>query len=166
MPPDSRTYIRLLIVIFAVTALFLIIRSTGEERFGITSIETEPYLQEEGSGAFYTNTTHDDIVVTSPKPGSVITSPLIIEGEAVGPWFFEANAGLVLTDWDGRIIAEHYVEAQGEWMTEDKVSFRGVLEFETPEYGEGGTLILRAANPSGLPEYDRTVEIPVTFVRE
>jgi len=105
----------------------------------------------------------DIIKVFTPKENQKISSPLVIEGEARGMWFFEASFPIVLTDWDGKIISEHYAEAQGEWMTENYVPFSGKLIFEKPPYGERGFLILKKDNPSGLPEHDDSIEIPIIF---
>jgi len=103
------------------------------------------------------------IRVDYPRPNQEIESPLIIEGEARGFWFFEGDFPVVLTDWDGLIIAEAIAQAEGEWMTEDFVQFEARLEFEKPEYSNKGTLILQKDNPSGLPENDDALEIPVIF---
>lgn len=114
------------------------------------------------SSISYTNTSSDEIIVDF-KPGSTITSPLTITGQARGTWFFEATAPVVLVDWDGLIIGEGYIQTQSDWMTEDFVPFIGILEFVRPSYGNTGALILQASNPSDLPEYDRAVEIPIKF---
>ena len=113
--------------------------------------------------AAYTNTTNNEIIVTSPSPGEGITSPFLITGQARGSWFFEATAPFDLVDWDGLIIASGYVTASGDWMTDDFVDFSGIVEFVAPTYKNNGALILRADNPSGLPEHDRAVEIPIFF---
>lgn len=106
----------------------------------------------------------DLIRVASPRPGETIESPLTIEGEARGYWFFEASAPVVLTNWDGLIIAEGYVTADGGWMTEDFVPFSGELTFEADtSVSERGTLILQKANASGLPEHDDALEFPITL---
>lgn len=113
----------------------------------------------------------DLIVVESPRVGDKIKNPLVIRGEARGNWYFEASFPVVLTDWDGRIIAQHYAQAQGEWMTAEFVPFESKLEFENPvfpgadedHFSRRGYLILQKDNPSGLPEYDDTLEIPVFF---
>jgi len=108
----------------------------------------------------------DLIVITSPIKDQIITSPLNLEGQARGYWFFEASAPVVLTDWDGRIIAESYITADGEWMTTDFVPFTGELEFEKPEFPEGlnyGFIIFKKDNPSGLPENDDALEFRVYF---
>jgi hypothetical protein len=116
------------------------------------------------------STTKNDLIrVTHPQSKQMITSPLEIFGEARGPWFFEANFPVFLTDWDGKIIASHYAEAQGEWMTTEFVSFQSVLEFESPlhenapDFMRRGTLILSKSNASGLPEHDDALEITVYF---
>lgn len=103
------------------------------------------------------------IKVAFPKPDEKISSPLVIKGEARGTYFFEASFPVVLTNWDGLIIAEGIAQAQGEWMTEDFVPFIATLEFTKPDYGERGFLILKKDNPSGLPEHDFAIEIPIYF---
>jgi hypothetical protein len=111
------------------------------------------------------------IIVDSPKPNEIIKSPLIIKGKAKGNWFFEATFPVVLVDWDGKIISEGYVQAKGDWMTNNFVEFEGKLEFKNPafsntdinHFSHRGTLILKNDNPSGLPENQLSFEIPVIF---
>lgn len=105
----------------------------------------------------------DLVKVTTPLPGDRITSPLTIAGEARGQWFFEASFPVVLTNWDGLIIAQGIATADGSWMTTDFVPFTAVLEFTKPEYNERGTLILHKDNPSGLPEHDDAFEYAIRF---
>jgi len=107
----------------------------------------------------------DMIRIDSPRPNRTVESPLVITGEARGYWFFEASFPVSLVDWDGRIIAEGIATAQKDWMTEEFVSFTATLVF-TPDpnaYSTRGTLILKKDNPSGLPEHDDALEIPVTI---
>lgn len=109
------------------------------------------------------------IEVSYPQPNGLISSPLSIKGKARGYWFFESVAPVTLVDWDGLIIAQGHIQAMDDWMTEDFVNFEGVLEFKKPEmasktdFGKKGTLILKKDNPSGLPENDSYIEIPVSF---
>lgn len=103
----------------------------------------------------------DLIRIDTPRPNQTIKSPLTILGQARGTWFFEGDFPVVLTDWDGRIIGEGFATAEGDSMTEEFVLFSGVLEFESPELKNNGTLILRKDNPTGLPENDDALEIPV-----
>ena len=105
----------------------------------------------------------DIIRINTPRPNQVINSPFVIKGEARGIWFFEGDFPVVLTNVDGIIIAQGFVTAQSEWMTEEFVEFKGTLEFEKPSDSDNGTLILRKDNPSDLPEYDDELEIPILF---
>jgi hypothetical protein len=100
----------------------------------------------------------------SPREGSIIKSPLVIEGEARGTWYFEASFPVKLVDADGNIIVQTHAQAQGEWMTENFVPFTSILTWATSSVTTAtGTLILMRDNPSGLPEHDAQIEIPVTF---
>lgn len=109
------------------------------------------------------------IKLETPEPYATITSPLTITGEARGYWFFEASFPVMLVNWDGLIIAEGIATAESDWMTEDFVPFSATLQFETsfppnaPEFMKKGALILKKDNPSGLPEHDDALEIPVVF---
>ena len=113
----------------------------------------------------------DLIRLDSPRPNQYIDSPVTIQGEARGTWFFEGDFPVVLTDWDGLIIAEGYATAKSDgstdsppsWMTEDFVRFEAELEFQVPAVYNRGSLILRKDNPSGMPEHDDALEVPVYF---
>ncbi len=107
----------------------------------------------------------DLIKLNNPRPNQVIESPLLIEGEARGYWFFEGDFPVVLTNWDGLIIAEGYATAEGEWMTENFVKFKAKIEYDQEKIGlyNNGSLILKKDNPSGLPENDDALEIPIKF---
>jgi hypothetical protein len=105
----------------------------------------------------------DLITVQSLTNNEGIISPLTIHGKARGNWYFEGTFPVVLTDWDGKIIAETYATAQGEWMTEEYVPFIATIEFKKPEYVGSGYLIFKKDNPSGLRENDNALEIPIVF---
>lgn len=103
-----------------------------------------------------------DIILKTPRPNSALNSPVEITGEAVGTWFFEASFTADLVDPEGEVIATTILAAEGEWMTEELVPFEGELEFDNALDGEG-ELILKSANPSGLPENQKIFSIPVKF---
>lgn len=111
----------------------------------------------------------DLIVLASPEPNQYISSPVTITGKARGSWYFEGSFPVILTDWDGRIIAEKVATARGPWMTEDFVPFTVTFSFESPyhtgdqDFMQRGSLILKKDNPSGLPEHDDALEIPIRF---
>jgi len=105
----------------------------------------------------------EEIQVTEPHPYEEISSPLTITGQARGMWYFEASFPVILTDRDGKIIAQNSASALNDWMTEDFVPFTVTLNFTKPTGNNTGTLILKKDNPSGLPQNDQAYEIPVIF---
>jgi hypothetical protein len=102
------------------------------------------------------------IKINSPRPNELIQSPLEIKGEARGYWFFEASFPIKLIDENGKELGTAIAQAQSDWMTEDFVSFEAKLEFQKPETKKG-FLILKKDNPSGLPENDDELRVPVRF---
>ena len=110
------------------------------------------------------------IVITTPTGHEPVTSPLRIAGLATGPWYFEATFPVTITDAEHRSLGQHYVTATedwqshepAEWMSESLVPFTAELEFAKPNT-KTGYLIFKNANPSGLPENERTFEMPLTF---
>jgi|GEM_PF-916821 len=102
------------------------------------------------------------IRVSQPRANAMVVSPLHIEGEARGSWFFEAQFPVQLLDDQDRLLATGVARAQGDWQTEDFVPFELDLEFTVPT-AERGTLVLKNDNPSGLPENDKEIRIPVFF---
>lgn len=102
------------------------------------------------------------IKVETPAPNTEITSPLMIEGKARGTWYHEGSFHVQLVDSKGNVLAEKQIQARGQWMTEDWVSFEATLQFDAP-VGERGYLIFHRANPSGLSENAMEWYQPVTF---
>ncbi|MFA5084268.1 MAG: GerMN domain-containing protein [Candidatus Paceibacterota bacterium] len=105
-----------------------------------------------------------DIIVSSPKRNQAIKSPLTIEGMATGHWFFEAVFPIKIFDDQGNQLAASYVQATNDWMTEKLVPFKGEIAFQ-PGTAVNGTLVLKNDNPSGLPENEIKIEVPVVFSR-
>lgn len=104
----------------------------------------------------------DMIVIENPRPNQTIESPLMLKGRARGMYFFEGSFPVTLVDAQGNVLAEGFVTADGEWMTEDFVPFSGELTFE----GQGdGKLLLRRNNPAPeeAPQNNATLEVPVSF---
>ncbi len=104
----------------------------------------------------------DLIVVSQPVANQLITNPVTITGQARGYWYFEASFPVKLLDSNGKLLAIKPMQAIGEWMTENFVPFSMDLEFENPTT-DTGVLVLEKDNPSGLPEHDAELRIPVRF---
>lgn len=104
----------------------------------------------------------DLIRIDLPRPNQPVSSPLQIEGEARGYWFFEGDFPVKIYDDNDNLLATGIATAQDEWMTEGFVFFTSEIEFNQPET-EKGMLILERDNPSGLPENADQLEVPILF---
>ena len=121
------------------------------------------YVGRTGPNCEFALCPHEDLIrVFSPQANEKVSSPLLIKGEARGFWFFEATFPVKLLDDKGNIIAQHYAQAKGDWMTEDFVPFESELVFEAPTT-QKGWLVLEKDNPSSLSENADELRIPIIF---
>lgn len=102
-----------------------------------------------------------DVVMVSPLPHEEIEGgTFVVLGAARGPWYFEASFPISLQTTDGEVLATAVAQAQGDWMTKELVPFQATMV--APNTAKGyHVLVLKKDNPSGLPENDKSVEIPV-----
>ncbi len=102
------------------------------------------------------------VVVTSPKPNTTVDKTFVVSGQAPGNWFFEASFPLQVRDIEGNVLGRTHASAQGDWMTTEQVTFTSTVHIDATYTGPA-TLILLRDNPSGLPENDDAVEIPIVI---
>ncbi len=112
--------------------------------------------------------TNDDqvaqmIVVEEPKVNAEVTNPITVAGRARGNWFFEASFPISVYNADNQKLGIGIAQAKSDWMTEDFVDFEAEIEFSNPGTGDG-YLLVQKDNPSGLPQYDASLKIPIKFV--
>lgn len=100
--------------------------------------------------------------VTDPGSGGSVGQTFTVAGEAPGPWFFEATFPIQVRDGDDDVIGHGSANAQGEWTTNKQVAFTASVHLDEP-YSGPATLILLKDNPSGLPENDDSVSVPITI---
>ena len=67
-----------------------------------------------------------------------------------------------IVDANNQVLGLAPAQAQGDWMTNDFVPFRTTIEFSQPTTSTGFIILLKD-NPSGLPEHDAEVRLPVRF---
>lgn len=104
----------------------------------------------------------DLVHLITPQLNDLVKSPLVLQGEARGYWYFEASFPARIYDARGIELGVVPVQATDEYMTEDFVPFSAVLEFQTPTTATG-LLVLEKDNPSGLPENADELRIPIRF---
>ncbi len=132
--------------------------------------ESHPRQCRDDNGLIYTevisvaatSSATDMIVVDSPIASSTVSSPLVVTGSARGNWFFEASFPVRVFGANGIELGLGIAQAQGDWMTTEFVPFIATVEFDA-EGNTEGYVRLSKDNPSGLPEYDAHVDVPLTF---
>ncbi|MBU4350775.1 GerMN domain-containing protein [Candidatus Parcubacteria bacterium] len=103
----------------------------------------------------------EDIKIYSPESGQTLSFPLVIEGQARGNWYFEASFPIKLLS--DKELAVTVAQAQADWMTEDFVPFKAVIDISFLSEASEGILVFQKDNPSGLPENDKEIRVPVYF---
>ncbi|HCC22823.1 TPA: hypothetical protein DF272_01440 [Candidatus Falkowbacteria bacterium] len=95
----------------------------------------------------------DELIrVVSPKVGDTVSNPIQYSGEARGQFYFEGSFPVRLETPSGKIIAQSFATAQGEWMTENFVPFTGQLTFNYADIEDGRlNLVFEKDNAGDLP---------------
>lgn len=101
----------------------------------------------------------ENVVVTNPLPNETVPQTFRVEGQARGNWFFEASFPLQVRDPENNPVGFGIAMTSDDWMTTDFVSFEGKVVVEN--YSGPVRLVLLKDNPSGLPEFDDSVEFDI-----
>jgi hypothetical protein len=105
---------------------------------------------------------NDLIAVDNPRLNQAIESPLFAKGQARGNWYFEASFPVKVIDDNNFILGIMPAQALGDWMTTDFVPFSVTMPFSVPST-PNGKVVFQKDNPSGLPENDAELVVPVSF---
>ena len=96
------------------------------------------------------------ILVETPAVGDTVSSPLHLTGTANT---FEATFQYTVADWDGKIIAEHFVTAT--CGTGCRGTFDESIPFEWTGEPRGSLIVFESSAEDGQPI--DVVEIPLAF---
>lgn len=127
---------------------------------GLDKLQTSSQLDLAQASYTYTSQKGVTLEIYRPAKDSKVTSPVVVVGQVPGNWSFEATFSVKLKSADGNVVAQAPAQLHGDWMTKELVPFTAKLEFGNAKSGQG-SLILQKNNPSGLPENDDTITIPV-----
>lgn len=119
------------------------------------------YAEELRVEAIYKSASPDDVAIEVPFPGGVVGKQFSVVGQARGTWYSEGVFSVSVVAADGTVLAQARAEAQGDWMTEELVPFRADLSVPQ-EYIGPASLVLSRDNPSGLPDNDASITVPLT----
>jgi hypothetical protein len=141
-----------LLVVAIVSVLFAI---------GYKNKEVSETISENTVATTTEKSLNDKIIVDLPRPNQKVQSPIHLSGRARGTWFFEASFPILIVDEKGNTISQGQAQAKGDWMTTDFVPFEANLEYSLGTTTGVSTLILKKDNPSGDPEKDESIQVPI-----
>lgn len=119
------------------------------------------YTEEIVVKSTYKNADADMIRIETPHAGGVVGKEFVATGEARGNWFFEASFPIDIVGENGSIIGGSFATAEGDWMTTDFVRFKSEIIDLPSAYTGPAWLVLKKDNPSGLPENDASMWVPI-----
>jgi len=153
----------IIIIIIIIAGIYFFSKTPATQTTPTPLPTTGTAVQPTGPDNTGQSASKDDLIkVTTPTINQLVGSPLTIQGKARGSWYFEASFPVKLVDANGTTLASAPAQAQGDWMTTNYVPFSVTLTFSTPTTPTG-KLILQKDNPSGLPQNDDELQIPVHF---
>ena len=100
------------------------------------------------------------VIISTPAKNATLGKTFTVTGKAPGGWYFEASFPIQVRDGNNNKIASAVAQAQGDWMTTAQVPFTATITISGNYIGPA-TLVLLRDNPSGLPQNDDSVEIPI-----
>jgi len=125
----------------------------------ITPAAIVPHIEKNIEPAV-TSEKNDSIKIKNIVANQVVSTPLHIEGEARGSWFFEASFPIKVVDENLNEIGSGQAKADGEWMTSDFVKFNADINYKKSSSSKA-VIIFERDNPSGLESNYEKFIIPV-----
>lgn len=110
----------------------------------------------------YTSSKGIRVTIYAPTSNQKVASPVAVVGQVPGSWSFEASFPVELLDSTNKVVATGTAHVLGDWMTSQLTPFSASLTYSVSPTGNG-TLVLHKDNPSGLPQNDDEVRIPIRF---
>lgn len=161
---STRTWALVIVALLAAIALFvglMMVRSQRAVTASPSATTTSPAAKpQKPSDSGKPLPLSSRVLVTSPGKNAHVGHSFTVAGLAPGGWFFEAQFPTMVRSEDGSVVGRATASAQGEWMTEKQVTFTASMQIDVTYHGKA-TLVLLKDNPSGLPEQDDSVEIPI-----
>ena len=152
--------IGILFIIIGILTWLLFFASAPNSDLSVTPPEDWSVASSTSESTTSTEPLHARVMITSPQSGSTIGHSFTISGEAPGPWYFEASFPIKVITPQGDTIGTSHAEAQSDWMTSGQVPFVAVVDVILSYSGPAIIALLRD-NPSGLPENDDSIEMPI-----
>ena len=102
----------------------------------------------------------NDLVSFSIANNSSVHGILSFNGVVQGGYFSEGSMPINVLDFNKNLLKNSNVMTKSDWMTSGPVNFEGKIDFSGLPKGPA-FIELKKDNPSGLPEYDKSILIPI-----
>ena len=102
----------------------------------------------------------ESVQVQTPGAGATVENTFTIAGSAPNSWYSEAVFPIQVRDVSDNVIGRGQGHAQSDWTIPGAVVFTSSITLDGI-YKGAATLILMRDNPSGLPQNDDSVTIPI-----
>lgn len=110
----------------------------------------------------FTHNLNVDLTKVTDQKALLIQSPLTITGKVPSGYAFENSFPVEITNNEHKIITTSPAHGtRGDWTSGQPLEFAVTLKFETN--AKEGYLVFKNDNPSGLPENEKKISIPVKF---
>jgi len=153
MTSFGKLLLTVIIVALLGGAVFLLNRKTPQiEPISITPNITQP----EALG------NKDDLIFFLIASGSNVSGKIDANGILKGGYFFEGNLPISILDANKNVLRITNGTATADWMTIEPVPFKTNLDFTNLPPGPA-YIQIHNDNPSGLPENDKFILIPVVI---
>ena len=100
------------------------------------------------------------VSVSSPLPNASVGKTFTVEGVAPNGWYNEAVFPIQVRDGDDDLIASGQGMAESDWTVSGPVRFHATIRLSQTYSGPADLILLRD-NPSGLPQNEDEVTIPI-----
>ncbi|HEY4514199.1 MAG TPA: Gmad2 immunoglobulin-like domain-containing protein [Candidatus Paceibacterota bacterium] len=144
----------LVIIVILAIALFLIPSPASAPG-------TDKTAQNESASIKVVPFSSDNVKVSAPLPGAEVDKNFEVIGEARGDWYFEGTFPVQVHDSANNRIGGGTAKSESDWMTTEFVPFSANISAEN--YSGPAILAFLKSNPSGLPENDDSVSIPIVI---
>jgi len=155
-------FLVIILLIVIVILSWLLFMTPTPSSTGTVATSTTASTETSTQTTATTTTVRTVPTVTSPTTGQIVSKTFTATGEAPGNWYSEAVFPIQVRDADNNVIGHGQAQAQGDWMTTAMVPFSASVTIDTSYIG-AASLVLLKDNPSGLPQNDDSITVPITI---
>lgn len=161
--------------ILTYSVLFIGILSIGAGCRNTTDIQNQPTNTDNSNQEVVDTTTQEEVPqqnntsptvtpgsISSPMASTTVNSPVVVVGTIPGNWATEGQLYLTIENSSQTILGSTTTLVTN-WMTTSTVNFSATIPYVSAQ-SESAHIVIHKGNPSGLPQYDQSINWPITVV--